>query len=455
MAAAGAMWLALVLSEALRLIAHRHAGNRRHLAALAALARMRRWPQRPGVVAERPAGEPGYLCFSAQDWWYHNRAHSDFQLMRGIARHRRVLVVNSIGLRMPLPGRSTHVTRRIVRKLRSVAKLVRRPVPNLPQYYVMSPLPLPFYRTRWLRNLSAGLVRVQVRAVCLALGMRAPVIVTTLPTAWDVIRPMQRHSLVFNRSDRHSEFPEADRATIERLERELLRGADHVLYASRSLLASERALTGHRAHFLDHGVNIDHFRRRETAELPVDLAAIPEPRVGFFGALDDFLVDFDLLERLATELPDVSLVLIGDATHPMDRFEKYPNVHWLGFRPYEQIPAYGSGFAVGIMPWLDNPWIAYANPVKLKEYLALGLPVVSTPFAEIAYYADRVWVAATPADFIDAIRLTLADGGTGTPQGRRSSVLNASWAARSDELIGLVERQLVEGQSRDAGTVRP
>ncbi|MGH3925910.1 MAG: glycosyltransferase, partial [Pseudonocardiaceae bacterium] len=381
---------------------------------------------------------------------YHNRAHSDFQLMRGIARHRRVLVVNSIGLRMPLPGRSTHVTRRILRKLRSVAKLVRRPLPDLPQYYVMSPLPLPFYRTRWLRTLGAVLVRAQVRAVCLALGMRAPVIVTTLPTAWDAIRPMQRHSLVFNRSDRHSEFPESDRATIEHLEHDLLRGADHVLYVSRSLLASERALTGRRAHFLDHGVDIEHFRRRETAELPVDLAAIPEPRVGFFGALDDFLVDFDLLERVAAELPDVSLVLIGDATHPMDRFEKYPNVHWLGFRPYEQIPAYGSGFAVGIMPWLDNPWIAHANPVKLKEYLALGLPVVSTPFAEIAYYTDRVWVAATPAEFVAAIRSTLTDGGLGTPRTRRGSVLNASWTARSEELI-----KLVEGQPRDPEQVHP
>ncbi|HET9257235.1 MAG TPA: glycosyltransferase, partial [Pseudonocardiaceae bacterium] len=450
MAAAGAMWLALVLSETLRLIAHRHAGRRRHLAALAALARMRRWPQRPTAGAEPVMARPGYLCFSAQDWWYHNRAHSDFQLMREIARHRRVLVVNSIGLRMPLPGRSTHVARRILRKLRSVAKLVRRPVPGLPEYYVMSPLPLPLYHIRGLRALSAILVRAQVRAVCLALGMRAPVIITTMPTAWDVVRPMRRHSLMYNRSDRHSEFPEADRATIEGLERELLCSADRVLYASRSLLASERALTGERAHFLDHGVDIGHFRRRDAAELPADLARIPEPRVGFFGALDGFLVDFGLLERVAAELPEVSLVLIGDATHPMDRFEKYPNVHWLGFRPYEQIPAYGSGFAVGIMPWLDNPWIAHANPIKLKEYLALGLPVVSTPFAEIAHYADRVSVAA-PADFVAAIRSALAGGGAGTPQSRRDSVLGASWVARSAELIELAEGQ----QPSDSKPVRP
>jgi len=71
----------------------------------------------------------------------------------------------------------------------------------------MSPLPLPFYGTPWLRRLNAVLLRVQVRAACLALGLRSPVVVATLPTAWDVVRPMRRRALLYNRSDRHSAFP--------------------------------------------------------------------------------------------------------------------------------------------------------------------------------------------------------------------------------------------------------
>ncbi|MGH3828013.1 MAG: WecB/TagA/CpsF family glycosyltransferase [Pseudonocardiaceae bacterium] len=321
------MWLAVLLNEALRLVGRRGPDRRRHLAAVRALVRMRRWPA--------PA-DPGYVCFAAQDWWYHNQANSDFQLMRCIAQHRRVLVVNSIGMRMPLPGRSTNATRRVMRKLRSVAMLVRRPIPDVPGFHVMSPLPLPFYRIAWLRRLNAVLVRTQVRMVCLALGLRTPVIVTTIPTAWDVVRPMPRRALVFNRSDRHSEFPESDRATIERMERGLLMGADRVLYASRSLFADEQALTGERAHFLDHGVDVEHFRSRPATELPADLRAIREPQVGFFGTLDDYLVDFELLELVAAELPDVSLVLIGDSAHSMKRFDKYPNAHWLGYRPWAQ-----------------------------------------------------------------------------------------------------------------------
>lgn len=431
------MRLAVLLGEVLRLLGCRGPDRRRHQAAVRALLRMRRWPV--------PA-DPGYVCFAGQDWWYHNRAHSDFQLIRHIAQHRRVLVVNSIGMRMPLPGRNTHTVRRILRKLRSVAMLVRRPIPDLPGFYVMSPLPLPFYGIPWLRRLSAVVVRAQVWMVCLALGLRTPVIMTTLPTAWDVVRPMRRRALVYNRSDRHSEFPESDQATIEGLERGLLINADHVLYVSRSLLAEEQALAGERAYFLDHGVDVENFCLRAETELPADLMAIPEPRVGFFGALDDYLVDFDLLERVAAELPDVSLVLIGDATHPMGRFDRYPNVYWLGYRPYEQIPAYGSGFAVALMPWLDNQWIQHSNPIKLKEYLALGLPVVSTGFAEVAHYTDWVRVALTPVDFVAAIRATLDDGGLRTPEERSASVRGASWKVRAHTVIGLVE-----GGSQPAG----
>ncbi|WP_033438165.1 glycosyltransferase [Saccharothrix sp. NRRL B-16314] len=422
--AAFVMWLAVLLNELLR--APRGAKHRK---AVGDLVRWRRWPARPG---QEP--EPGWVCFSAQDWWYHNRAHSDFQLMRAMAAHRRVLVVNSIGMRMPTRGNSTHVSRRILRKLRSVAKFVRRP---MPEFYVMSPLPLPFYGSPFLRKVNAVLVRGQVRLVARFLGLRNPVIMVTIPTAWDVVAPMRRHRLVFNRSDRHSDFPEADRASIEALENRLLAHADHVVYVSHALMDEELPRTGARAHFLDHGVDIDHFVVRPPDQWPDDVRSITGPRIGFFGALDDFVVDFDLLERVAAELPQASLVLIGDATHPMERFAKYPNVHWLGFRQYSSIPAYGSAFDVAIMPWQDNDWIKRSNPIKLKEYLALGLPVVSTDFAELAGYTDRVRAARTPTAFVDAVRETLATGPLLPAAALRASVEAHSWQARSRDLLGL------------------
>ncbi|RZS44672.1 GT2 family glycosyltransferase [Herbihabitans rhizosphaerae] len=429
------MRLALILNEALRSVRGTPVDVARHRAALRGLIRLRRWPK-PLYDKDNPP----YVCFSAQDWWYHNQAHSDFQLLRRVAETRTVLLVNSIGLRMPLPGRSTQFARRVLRKARSVAKLVRTPVPELPRFHVMTPLVLPFYGKPLLRKANAVLVRAQVKAVSRALGIREPVVVVTIPTAWDVVAPMRRRSLVFNRSDRHSAFPESDEPTIRALEDSLLRESDHVLYVSRALQHDESEATGERAHFLDHGVDLDHFRRRTQRQIPRDLAEVPGLKIGFFGSLDDYLVDFDLLERVAAEIPEASLVLIGDATCSMERFDKYPNVHWLGFRPYERIPAYGSGFDVALMPWLSNEWITHANPIKMKEYLALGLAVVSTDFPEVARYREVIRVAGDHARFVELIRDSLADGGPRTPELRRVEVADASWDSRAAALMALAER---------------
>ncbi len=384
----------------------------------------------------------GYVCFSAQDWWYHNRAHSDFQLMRRVAEARPVLLVNSIAMRMPLPGRSTKPLRRIIRKARSMAKRLQQPVPELPGFHVLTPVLLPLYGSAAGRALNARLVAWQVRSACRKLGLDAPVCIVTIPTAADVVRHVPHRRLVYNRSDLHSAFTETDQEQIRTLERSLLSGADAVLYVSRSLMEAERELTGDRAHFLDHGVDVEHFRRRGPEEEPPDLATVPHPRIGFFGGLDSYLVDFDLLERVGREIAEAHLVLVGDADCSMARFEALPNVHWLGYRPYEDIPRYGSGFDVAVMPWLRNAWIEHANPIKLKEYLALGLPVVSTDFPEVRHYQEWVDVAADPDEFVGYLRKALRDPGDGAGAGaaeRREYVRYATWDARAHELMELCE----------------
>ncbi|HLZ39267.1 MAG TPA: glycosyltransferase [Mycobacteriales bacterium] len=412
----------------------RSQGRPAHRAALRAL--------RSRATPAAPARARGYLCFSAQDWWYHNRAHSDFQLMRRVARDEPVLLANSIGMRLPLPGRSSGAGRRIARKARSIAKGVRRPLPDTPGFRVMTPLMLPLYGSPLLRAVNSWLVRTQVRIVARAIGLRRPVVMVTLPTAWDVAPALPRRALVYNRSDKHSAFDEANARVVRRLERELLTHADRVFYVSSRLQAEDAPVVGDRAVFLDHGVDAEHFRRRGPEEEPAELRRIPHPRIGFFGGLDDYLVDVALLERVATELPHAQLVLIGDATCPMDDLVAHDNVHWLGFRRYEDIPRYGSGFDVALMPWLANEWIESCNPIKLKEYLALGLPVVTTAYPDAERYRDVVGVAADGREFVRLVEQALVAGAGGAEQ-RRAAVAATTWdavAARlrdSCESVGL------------------
>jgi GT2 family glycosyltransferase/glycosyltransferase involved in cell wall biosynthesis len=423
--------VALGLNEVLRAVP----GVRNRATHGAALTALVHPPARTLPVPATDA-TAGWICFSGQDWWCHNQAHSDFQLMLRVARDQPVLMVNSIGLRVPMPGKTTNPGRRVLRKALSVARLMRRPVPGLPNFNVLTPLSVPLSSKPAWRAANAALVRAQIRLACRRLGLHRPTVMVTLPTAWDVVKRLDHGALVYNRSDKHSAFSEADGEAVWALETELLRRADIVEYVSGQLMEEERSLTGDRARFLDHGVDLERFRARPEADQPADLRAIPRPRVGYFGGLNGYQIDFALLERVARELPDVQLVLVGHADRPLGELADLPNVHHLGRRTHHEIPGYGSGFDVAIMPWLDNEWIRYANPIKLKEYLALGLPIVTTPLAEAEPYRDLLTIAADGDAFLAGIRAVLVGDGPAGAEARRAAVADASWDRRAADLVG-------------------
>ncbi len=288
--------------------------------------------------------------------------------MRRVAEDRTVLFVNSIGMRMPLPGRSPGALRRIVRKAAEHGPPAPDALPDVPGFHVLTPFVLPFYGSRLGRTVNAWAVRAQVARAERSLGIDRPLVVVTIPTAWEVVRRLPHRSLVFNRSDKHSAFDEVDRAYIGSLEQALLEEADHVLYVSHALMAEEAETAGERAISSTTASTWSCSAPASAAEEPADLRDIPHPRIGFFGGFDDYVVDFDLLEQLAREVPGGPSGPDRRRHLPDDPVDGLPNVHWLGYRPYEEIPRYGSGFDVALMPWLDNEWI------RLEPDQAQGVP---------------------------------------------------------------------------------
>jgi len=379
----------------------------------------------------------GVVCFASVDFWYFNRAHSEVQLMRRIARDRPVLFVNSIGMRMPTPGKTAQPLARIARKLKSTAKVFRRPLDDTPDFAVLSPLIVPAYGNDAWRARNAAFVRRQVNAALRRMRVAVPDIVVTIPTAVEVADGMTRRKLLFNRCDLFSSWEETDQALIRTLEDRLLTESDHTFYVNHQLMEAEADRTNGRAVFLDHGVDLSHFRPGLSE--PEDMKAIRRPRIGFFGAFDDYTVDVELLVRVAREIPEAELVLIGGTNMDLDALTSIPNVTWLGARPYESIAAYGANFDVALMPWLRNSWIDSSNPIKMKEYLALGLPVVTTDFPEARRYADVMTLTADSDAFVAAVKQRLVDHGPGTAESRRRAVMNDDWNVRAGELLALID----------------
>ncbi len=196
-----------------------------------------------------------------------------------------------------------------------------------------------------------------------------------------------------------------------RLERALLDRADLVFTGGRSLYEAKR---GRHPHVFCFPSSIDaaHFgKARARRPDPADQAGIPRPRVGFFGVVDERM-DLGLVRALAERRPDWRFAMIGPvAKIDPEALPRLPNLHWLGGKSYAELPAYLSGWDVGFMPFALNESTRFISPTKTPEFLAAGLPVVSTPVLDVVrdYGEDGlVEIAQGPEAFADALARALS-----------------------------------------------
>lgn len=164
---------------------------------------------------------------------------------------------------------------------------------------------------------------------------------------------------------------------------------------------------------------------------PPEAERIARPRIGFVGTISDWL-DIDLLIEVASARPDWSFVFVGPRRARVDRLEGLPNVTLTGPRRHEDVGGFLEGFDVALIPYRIAPATVAASPIKLHEYLAHGLPVVSTDLPEVRPFSPPVEVAADAASFLAAIERSLRRGRSPAP-GR-----GVRWEERVDEMIGLV-----------------
>lgn len=195
-------------------------------------------------------------------------------------------------------------------------------------------------------------------------------------------------------------------------ERSLLQRADLVFTGGYSLYEAKRDRHPS-VHPFPSSVDVEHFgRARLPQQDPVDQLAIPRPRLGFYGVIDERF-DIDLLARVARERPEWHFVMVGPVVK-IDPAElpQAANIHWLGPKTYDELPHYLSGWQVALMPFALNESTRFISPTKTPEYLAGGCPVVSTPITDVVRtYGDTgvVRIAGTPDEFIVACARALDD----------------------------------------------
>ena len=374
---------------------------------------------------------PGIVAF-AKDW--HEDPTSNHHVLRELAKSRRVLWLNSVGTRTPKlsSGRDLGKIRR------KLGEFTKGPINVENDLWVFSPLVLPLPHSSIARAINRQLLRATIAALRLRLGMKEFHLWTFLPNVADYVGQLGESLAVYYCVDEWSMFSYLDEEQTVSAEKQLLDRVDVVFAINHALADKKRALHPE-THVSPHGVDHDQFSKAldDTTVLPEALRGMKKPVIGFYGTIQDW-VDLDLIAICAKRHPEWNIVLLGQIMVDTAVVSSLPNVHLLGRQPHDQLPAFCRGFDVGLIPYRIDERMKFVNPIKLREYLSAGIPVVSTAVPEVKRYSTWCTVAETADEFVAGIERALAEDSPEKRRARSASMENETWTARVAKVAATV-----------------
>ncbi len=396
------------------------------------------------ALLSAPPPLPPIVCAGRDPWngpW-RNRHY----LLTRLAKRGPVLYVN------PRP-----YLREVLRAPRPLRPRLTRPLVTSPDLHVLT---LPVWVARSGRALARKVGNAFARCLLRRALQRAldalprekytesspPILWLTAPDQGDFLHLLNAQTVVYHVVDDYTAY-EAEHLSTDRLRdlrsrhEALIRRADVVITTHPALVEQMRPLNEN-VHLVPNAVDFPLFQQALAMPgLPPELEGIPGPRVGYVGVIND-KIDLSLFRAVVERLPHVHLVLIGPDMlrhHAQERdLLDHPRIHWLGFRPPAKLPLYMKGLHVALMPYRLNRWTAHIDPLKLYEYFALGLPVVSTPIPAVERVRHLLYVGEGEA-FVDAVTKALAeDAANDLREQRRAFARANTWDERAAQIEALL-----------------
>lgn len=371
------------------------------------------------------------VCIGTADWQT-ELPINQHQLMRRLGARNRVLFVESLGLRRPqLAGRDL---RRIARRLARGLRGVRR----VGEVRVLSPLVLPFHGSAPVRALNRRLLRRQVRRAARRLGGGRPILWAYAPQAEALLDVLDPELVVYHCVDDVASQKGVDAESFRAAERRFAASADLVLASAPALAERMRSLAGN-VLYAPNVADTELFATALRAG-PVDpaVASLSPPRLVFQGAIVATKLDVDLLAELAGLRPEWSIVLVGprgagDPGGDLSPLERAPNIHMVGPREEAGLPAVLRGADAGLIPYAVNDLTRSVFPMKVYEYLAAGLPVLSTPLPALEGVA-AVEKVGDASELVAAFERERAIDSAERRRERSRAAAAHSWQARIEEI---------------------
>lgn len=372
------------------------------------------------------------VFLSSDDWGWKT---SKYQLSTRFARQNRVLFVSSIGFRAPTVSRSD--ISRIWNKLKAFAKGPEKVADNI---WVLTPVVVPFGHGALVQWMNRAIFAVQYRIALKLLKLGQPHLFVFSQNWGPYIKSLQNRQVIYYCVDDQSHFRGVNKSFFEECDVQLTKSADHVFCSARSLYEKKKPLNSS-THYVPHGVNWKLFSSALDEACAMQEPAMEHmdgPILLFFGHISHDWVDTDLVHFIAASRPDWNVVLVGRNAIDESEFSRNPNIHLLGERDYEDLPSLCRYADIGIIPFVDSELTAACNPLKLFEYLAAGLPVVSTDIPEVRHYADTISIANSCESFLAACETALDIDRASYSPSASALVRSHDWDDRIEHIYSVI-----------------
>jgi glycosyltransferase involved in cell wall biosynthesis len=383
------------------------------------------------------------VCF-AKDW--SEDPTSNNHVMGLLAEKNKVLWLNSIGARSPKIS-SKRDMGKIAHKLRSFFQGPKQVKEN---FWVYTPIVLPFPHSRFASAVNRAILKVTIGVLRRQLKMQRFQLWSFHPNVAEYVGTLGEWVSVYYCTDNYANYVGVDTERMIEKERALCKKAD-IVFATSNALTHERKGLNPEVHLASHGVNYELFARalEDETPLPPDIASLSRPILGFYGLIEEWM-DQDLVAYLAERHPEWSIALVGRVATDVSKLKAYPNIHFLGRKNHDELPGYCKAFSVALIPHQINDLTWHMNPMKLREYLSAGLPIVSVDLPEVRYYPNGCALARTYEEFESAVETALATDTRELRRQRSEPMTSETWEIKVRELGRKVMRVKAQNENRDS-----
>lgn len=363
------------------------------------------------------------FIFFGNDWFAENRT-SSHHIAKRLGAQFPLLYVEVPGLRAP------KVNARDLRKLLKKLRMTFQPPQQVAPHFWRITLPqIPMRRFAAVRAANRIFSRWLVRKAISRLGFRDAVAWFHVPHPGFLAKSLGEKLTVFYCIDDYSKLPGVDGVAVQKMDNELTAAADVVFTCNQSLLEARRPLNAN-IHLSPHGVDTEAFALATSSDtkIPEELKLCPRPIVGSWGLLDQ-RIDLRILEEIAQARPAWTILLIGHVAVDASALRRMPNVLFAGVKPYAALPNWAKAIDVCILPYTQTSLNLQSSPLKLREYLASGKPIVSVPLPEAKLLGKAVQIAVDGPEFVIAIEKALAEDTSELAALRQKAVASNTWDA--------------------------